>query len=105
MQPQTLMIGTLLLYLNAFFNILTPFVPVLLLGVAMAAGGYGIANERRWGYTLGLAGAVVNFLLVVAVNGSGVFDFPGVISLLFTGALVLLLLHPESRNYQRIYFR
>lgn len=104
MQPQTMVIATLLLYINAFFNVIS-FVPLLLaIGIAMGAGGYGIANEQRWGYSLALVGAIANLGLLLLVYRGEVLQFPGVLSLLFDGALVLLLLHPETRNYQRIYF-
>ncbi len=106
-QPQTLVIGTLLLYLNAFFGLLSGlggFAPMLPIAVAMAAGGFGIANEKKWGYGLGVVGAVLNFaLLVILVGLSGIFG-RFIISALFDGALVLLLLHPMSRDYQRIWF-
>lgn len=106
MQPQTMVIATILLYLFAFFNVLDGLAGLplfLLIGLAMGAGGFGIANEQRWGYSLALAGAGVNLALLVLFYP--VLEFPFVIRLLFDGGLVLLLLHPETRDYQRIYFR
>jgi hypothetical protein len=103
-QPQTLVIATLLLYINAFFAILNLFVLSILLGVVLALGGYGIANEKRWGYGLAVTGAVIQLGLLLLIYGTGVLRFPTVITLLFDGALVALLLHPQSRDYQRIWF-
>src|SRR2546423_1401107 len=55
-QPQTLQIAVFLLYINAFFALLGGlFSPIGLLLVAGGVGaGFGIANERKWGYGLGL---------------------------------------------------
>jgi hypothetical protein len=105
-QPQTLVLGTLLLYVNAVFGLLSVFnVLGLILVVALAVGGYGIANEWKWAYTVGVAAAVLQLVLLLAVFGFSVFEFPVIITLLFDGALVALLLHPESRSYQRIWFK
>jgi hypothetical protein len=103
-QPQTLVIATLLLYINAFFAILNLFLLSILLGVVLAAGGYGIANEKRWGYGLAVTGAAIQLALLLLIFGTDVLRFPTVITLLFDGALVALLLHPQSRDYQRIWF-
>ena len=49
-QPQTLYMATFLLYIEAFFNVLTVFdAPAVLrcLAVGQVAGGMGIANEKR----------------------------------------------------------
>ncbi len=67
------------------------------------AAGYGIANERRWGYGLGLAMAFLPFLLRV-LQGGGLLDV-GLVQLMFEIALIALLLHPQSREYQRIWFK
>src|SRR5688572_3379733 len=70
-QPQTLQIAVFLLYFRAvvmlLFNVddqirlVFPLDGLLrvALPAALAAGGYGIANEKKWGYTLALAGAFV----------------------------------------------
>ncbi|HEX9993108.1 MAG TPA: hypothetical protein VGB14_09305 [Acidimicrobiales bacterium] len=108
-QPQTLQIAVFLLYLNAVFAVLLGAVASLV-GVVIvaceAASGYGIANERRWGYLLGIGVSLLPFLIPLLV-GAGIgdvlnylFTVPG----LFAVALVALLLHPQSRDYQRIWF-
>jgi len=112
-QPQTLQIAVFLLYLNAFFGLIYGGL-VIPLGLALIAGqvgaGYGIANDQKWGYKLGVAMAFVPLVLRVLVSGpsgllgSGV-NLAALMSLMFEIALIALLLHPQSRDYQRIWFR
>jgi len=104
-QPQTLFIATVLLYINAVFDLLS-FSPLLMIAAALLAlGGYGIANEQRWGYTLAVVVAIFRVAILFAVFRTDVFGFPLILTLFFDGALVALLLHPESREYQRIWFK
>ena len=104
-QPQTLYSAVILCYIQAFFAVLfiNALGPLgLLITVALAAGGFGIANEKKWGYILGIVMAVLPILaLVIWHNGFAL----GLISLMFQIALVCLLLHPQSREYQRIWFK
>ena len=109
-QPQTLVLGTLLLYVNAAFGLLFGIVTTsLLLGLltiaGLAIGGYGIANEWKWAYGVAVAASIVQVVMLLAVFQGAIIEFPVVITLLFDGALVALLLHPESRSYQRIWFK
>jgi hypothetical protein len=108
-QPQTLQIAVLLLYLNAVLDLLFSFGFLGIFGLAiiagMAAAGFGIANEQKWGYILGVAVAIIRVALLLAFAGIQVLEFPLIITLLFDGALVALLVHPESRDYQRIWFK
>jgi hypothetical protein len=103
-QPQTLMSATILLYLNAALDLLLSLggisTLVLILVAGQVAAGWGIANEKKWGYWLGLAMALlfVGFALRY-------FSFGSLISVIFYIALVALLLHPESRSYRRTWFR
>ncbi len=94
-----------LLYFDAFWGVvyggLFDVVGVLLI-VAAVGAGLGIANERRWGYGLGLAVALLPFVLRLANRVNPLAVDP--IQLLFEIALVALLLHPQSREYQRIWF-
>ena len=109
-QPQTLQIAVMLLYLNSAFLLLAlllssnvqAFYLVIFAGQVFAA--YGIANERRWGYFLGIAMAILPFLLRYYYNNNP-FVGTGLISLMAEIALVALLLHPQSRDYQRIWFK
>ena len=101
-QPQTLMMATLLMYVNAVLALITtrsiPFLLVLVVGPV--AAGWGIANEKKWGYWLGVALAVLT-VLYFALH----ISFGSIVNLLFYGALVALLLHPQRRAYRRIWFK
>ena len=77
-------------------------VPVSAVGLAVQ----GIANEKKWGYNLAVAAAILNVLLLFMVFGiSTLTNLSPLISFGFDAALVALLLHPMSRDYQRIWFR
>ena len=65
----------------------------------------GIANEKRWGYAVGVIGAILQVVVLVAIFGADVLTSLAIISLGFDVALVALLLHPMSREYQRIWFK
>jgi hypothetical protein len=108
-QPQALQIAVILLYIDAALWVLRGafFAGIgLLLIAANVAGGFGIANERRWGYGLGLAAACFWPVVRLIFGGVDALLFgPGVIGLMFEIALIALLLHPQSREYQRIWFK
>jgi hypothetical protein len=103
-QPQTLVMGTLLCYVQAFFALLSLSPFGLLIAAALGYGAYGIANEKKWGYGLASATAVLVVVLVLLFAGADVLTFPLVLTFMFQVALVCLLLHPQSRDYQRIWF-
>jgi hypothetical protein len=102
-QPQTLQIAVFLLYINAVFALLfggLGSVYGLMIIAGGVAGGLGIAQEKRWGYGVALAVSLLPFVLIIA----GKALITGFIGLMFDIALVALLLHPQSREYQRIWF-
>ena len=115
--PQTLQIAVFLLYMNAallLVSILTsgesiryakPLFQLLLFGTLAGdvAGANGIANENKWGYKIAVVMAFLPFVirLIFSRNPFGT----DVISLMFEVALVALLLHPQSRDYQRVWFK
>jgi hypothetical protein len=121
-QPQTLQIAVFLLYAHVVFFVLDLFrYRISLVDVATAApwgtllvasmvasvvAGRGIASERKWGYGLGVAVAIAPFVFRILasrdVNGLLSTD---IIGLMFEIALVALLVHPQSRDYQRIWFK
>ena len=122
-QPQTLYLTQILMYVQGgsglFFG-LTLGVPgstlfglrilavayIALVVVGKLVAAYGIANAMRWAYRLGIAAATAPLLLRVldvVRNGSGLLADP--ISLMFDIALLALLLHPQSRAYQKLWFR
>ena len=130
-QPQTLQIAVFLLYAGAVFGLLfgenrdwyqlAIFQGIdnvsaarnlgrliwLLAIAAAVAGGVGIANEKKWGYNLALAAAIAPLVarsVVLAFLQISPFD-SGILSLMFDIALMALLVHPQSRDYQRIWFK
>jgi len=100
-QPQTLVSGTVLLYLEGLFNLVRGDEVLLALGVVMFPAAYLIANDKRIGWRLGLATA--SLAVIVRILRYGISTV-GLISLLFPVALVALLAHPASREHQRIWF-
>lgn len=110
-QPQTLQYAVFLLYANAVFTVISMLqysaFPVLFLGVVAGsvAAGWGIANEQKWGYLLGVAMAFAPFVLRVYYFGADALLSTGIISLMFEIALIALLLHTQSREYQRTWFK
>jgi hypothetical protein len=104
-QPQTLYIAVILLYITAAFQLIGGYLTYAFpFGAALVVGqvgaGFGIANEKKWGYWLGLVMAVLPLVLVI-VRGGAI----GLIGLMFQVALIALLLHPQSREYRRIWFK
>lgn len=119
-QPQTLQIAVFLLYFNAFFTGLnfltnardeiwavfnaTSGLVHLLLTLAFVGAGYFTANERKAGYALGIGAASVP--LAVRLYAARKYGIPLLdLGILFDIALMALLLHPQSRDHQRIWFR
>lgn len=105
--PQTLQIAVLLLYLNGFFLGLELFLTgfgfgllyLALVGVAVGHfyAGSGIASEQRTAYMVGFGVAVI--AAVLSLLGGNI------LSLMFDIALIALLMHPQSQEHQRIWFR
>ena len=110
-QPQTLQTAVILCYLSTVFGLLFGVVANsaiigLFIIVGLAAGGYGIANEKRWGYVLAVTAAVLHVLMYLLIFGSDIVSNVSLlVSFVFDVALVLLLVHPMSRDYQRIWFK
>jgi len=118
--PQTLAIAQFLLYIDAFFLLLGALfggglglVGVIAL-VAYVYGAYGIANEQKRGYQVAVFASFLPLILRVIVaqfGRDGIFSelsfivFAGnPINVIFEYALIGLLLHPMSRNHQKIWF-
>jgi len=108
-QPQTLVIAVYLLYLNSAFLLFRLFQvgvfpwQYMLQVVGGIVAGWGIANEKKWGYILGIVMAIYPFAIRFWYSGTplGV----DLLTLMFDIALVALLLHPQSRDYQRLWFK
>ena len=126
MQPQTMQIATWLLYLNGFFALIgfmdksdwTGIARIekgalgslvgLIAVASFIAGGYLMANDRRIGYRLALVAAFSPFILRIWIlSGWGAIDkITGndTIGFIFEAALCALLLHPQSREHQRLWY-
>ena len=128
-QPQTLQIATWLMYFAGGFDLLYfigndnwPAVArvtkgalgaiVALVVIASYIGGaFLMANERKLGYYFALFAGFSPFLLRFWIySGTGVtmsdkITGGNLIGFIFEAALCALLLHPQSRDYQRIWFQ
>jgi hypothetical protein len=121
-QPQTLQIAVFLLYASAVLEVIfpdgvyaalaarTPVGALVWLAciAGMAIGAFGIANEKRWGYNLAVAITGLGVLELVLELGSDGIDTilsPGFwLYALFPVVRFALLVHPMSREHQRIWF-
>ena len=102
LHPQTLLSATMLLYIEGLFNLVRgPFLAMV--GAAMFPAAWGIANDRRWGWRLGIGAAALNVIIPIRWYG---LDSPLTLAfaLLFPVVLLVLLVHPVSREHQRIWF-
>ena len=65
-----------------------------------------MANSKKWGYIVAIVAAFLPFVFIPFHPGSVLtwlqFD---IIGIMFDVALVALLLHPMSRDHQRIWFK
>jgi hypothetical protein len=123
-QPQTLQLAQILLYTNAVIELLSllfsgGFLPsgvaggwfllitVLWIAVLLGqlGGALGIANSRKLGYRVALVVAFLPVVLQVFVLVRYRVVPVSIFTLLFEAALIAALVHPQSRQYQRIWFR
>jgi hypothetical protein len=108
--PQTLQIAVLLLYLNAVVAFIfrsAPAIGLLVTVLGGGAAGYLISNEKKNGWYLGIAVAAFPLVLRLgwAVSGGAGDAFFDPLGLMFEIALLALLVHDQSRNYIRIWFK
>ena len=123
-QPQTLQIAVFLLYAGAVFVLIGQGPGIgpaiggasadtlenfarLFTAIGGAYAGYAISNEQKIGWYLGIAVAALPLVaraIIMARYSVGLFDFD-LVSLLFDIALLALILHTQSRNYVRIWFK
>ena len=134
MQPQTLQIAAMLLYLNGFFALISVidttdylgylrnrFSFGLVVGLVVVAlhalSGLFMANDLKLGYKFAIAAAFSPFVLrfwayTDLENASGIatslyrkLSGGSTLSLIFEVALCALILHPQSRSHQKIWYR
>ena len=120
-QPQTLYMAHLFLYISAAFNVLYGMIrgftwvlpgfgrPSIALVACEIAGGYLIANERRAGWWLGLGSVALSLYppgrAMLELGPGIIFDVNWILAVAFPVILLVLLIHPMSRDYQRIWFK
>ncbi len=126
--PQTLVVSQFLLYFDAFWAVLnflsvsfnnqisyTLWGRIIAVGsiVGFLYGAWGIANERKLGYRvaiaasfLPLASRLVNTLGVGGPVGNLGYVLIGgnIINAMFEYALIVVLLHSQSREHTKIWF-
>jgi hypothetical protein len=83
----------------------------LVVVASFIAGGYLMANDRKIGYRLALVAAFSPFALRVWLLWSNSVWSPidkitgnDTIGFIFEAALCALLLHPQSREHQRLWY-
>lgn len=131
-QPQTLVIATFLLYFDAVWALLGsyPGLGTALFGekafggvaisgtgdlvnqlaqlatvVGGAAAGYFISNEKKFGWYIGIGVAAMPLITTLLIQlRFGVLD-TNIVNLMFAIALLALIVHDQSRNYVRIWFK
>jgi hypothetical protein len=106
-QPQVLQSATILLYINAVFALIgfNAGGVLRLAIIAGAVGGWAIANNKKWGYYVGLAAAILPLAFTALFVLRTGMDFNLVTRILFEVLLVVLLVHPMSRNYVKTWFK
>jgi hypothetical protein len=133
MHPQTLAIGTWLLYIDAVFSTLgfldksNEFGALRIIGpmtglvgllscLSFVGSGFLMANGKLLGWYLGIAASFSHLLarfIIAAHQQSYGFSISladritggNLVGFMFEAALVLLLLHPMSRSYARTWLR
>jgi uncharacterized membrane protein len=110
--PQTLKIAVALCYVNGVFGLLGGGA-LTLIGLILIVGwigaAIGMANDKRIAYYIAVTLSLVALgftLSVIVTAGSTLFQvmFFSMISLIFEIALVAALLHPMTREYQKVWF-
>jgi len=110
-QPQTLQLAQILLYTNAAIELLgglfgggygALWLPIV---VGQVFAAYGIANGRKVGYRAAVVFAFVPVALLAFLYVRYDYLALGIFNLLFIIAMIAAVLHPQSREYQRIWFR
>lgn len=108
--PRTMQGAVMLGYLTAVFSLLGGAVALLLPAIAVGAGAFGTANDKRIGWFALIGGSglmlALDLLLVFLqiASGSIVGTLITFNSSIFTGAVFLLAIHRHSREYQQIWF-
>ena len=104
--PQTLQTAVILCYVLGVLGVLFGYGNQgFLVSLALIPAGYGVANEKRWGYWLGVVLAGINVLVAALIVKLSGFNIEAIANLGFMVALLALFLHTQSREYQRVWFK
>jgi hypothetical protein len=112
--PSALVWAQLALYLGAVYAVGRGFALLrfpgweLLIGCWQLLGAYGIANERRWGWRIGLAAATASVLpaLDQFVRSPALAFHPDFLVLVAIPVFTVGCLgEPSARDFQRAWFR
>ncbi len=111
--PQTMQTAVFLGYFAAVFGLLfgaggRDVGLQILTSVGLGAGAFGVANNKRIGYYALIVFSVIRVLLILAFLRYSldiIFVLRYVLNpLVFPAALVAAVLHPHTREYQKIWF-
>ena len=109
--PQTLQMGMFLLYIDAVFGLLGLRGPIGLLGLVLVVGsalaGLGIANEYKWAWSSAWPcprSPSSPWCSSWPTTRRRFFDISLLIYAIFPVAQFALLVHPQSREYQKVWF-
>ena len=72
--------------------------------VAFVLGGFGIANDKQWGYVLAAIAAIYSTLATLWWIADFRIQLGIMLRLMFDALLLVLLFHPHSRDHRRIWF-
>jgi hypothetical protein len=112
--PTALVWGQLALYLSTTYAVGHGLAQLrfpgweILIGCWALLGAYGVANERRWGWRVAVAAAVVSVLPAVDqfVRSPGIGIHPDFLVLVVLPVFtVCCLAEPSARDFQRAWFR
>jgi hypothetical protein len=108
--PRNLQNAAILLYFNAAFALLFGVLAggvggqISIIDLAGAAGAYGMANDKKWGYYVSVVVAILPFLFYgLAILHGDRIGFS--LNMIFELILLLLLFQKDVREYIRIWFR
>jgi len=115
-QPQPLQGAVMLSYLTAAFGVLAllqgSYVEFEVVPLGLGVAAWGVANEKRWGYWLGVVLALVLVLqdlgfafVVLRITSVSLALLFALVQLFFGVVVAVLYLHPQSRQYQHIWFK
>ena len=105
-QPQTLQGAVMLCYITAALSLLWVLFGAypLVISLGLGAAGYGVANES--GGVTGSGSCCAGLTVLWCCCWPCLAGVTAIVlNLVFMVVLVVLFLHPQSREYQRIWFK